>query len=104
YRDAATCEGVSKVQGGEARGVGGDFLWRAGGDDLAAAGAALWTEVDDVVRVQHHVEVVLDDDDRVAAIGEALEDGQQVAYVFEGQTRRRLIEDVERAAGGPARK
>ena len=40
-------------------------------------------EVDDVVRVQHDVDVVLDDDDGVAAIGEALQHGEQVAHVLE---------------------
>ena len=36
------------------------------GDQLTAAIAALQTQIDDVVCVEHHVRVVLDNDDRVA--------------------------------------
>src|SRR5581483_5609753 len=51
----------------------GDLLGRADGDDLAARLAALRAEVDDPVRLLDHVEVVLDDDHRVAAVDEALQ-------------------------------
>ena len=81
----------------------GDLLRRALGDDVAAAVAALGAEVDDVVGVEHDVEVVLDDDDRVAAVDEALQHGEQVAHVLEAEAGGRLVEDVERAAGGAAR-
>src|SRR5687767_14130961 len=45
---------------------GRDLLRRAGDEDFAAALAALRTQVDDPVCRLDHVEVVLDDDDRVA--------------------------------------
>ena len=46
----------------------GDLLRGALGDHPAAAGAALGTHVDDPVRGLDDVEVVLDDDDRVALV------------------------------------
>ena len=50
-----------------------------------------------------HVEIVLDDDDRVALIDQLAEHVEQPAHVFEVQAGRRLVEDVERAAGAAAR-
>ena len=78
----------------------GDVLGRALGDDLTAAEATLGPDVDDPVGVLDDVEVVLDDDDRVALVDEALEDVEQLADVLEVQTRRRLVEDVDGASGG----
>src|SRR5690606_26118537 len=64
----------------------------------AAAGSALGAQVDDPVGRLDHVEVVLDDDDRVALLDEAVQDLEQLAHVFEVQTRRRLVEHVDAAA------
>ena len=75
-------------------------LGRALGDDQAAARAALGAHVDDPVGVLDDVEVVLDDDDRVALVDQALEDVEQLADVLEVQAGRRLVEDVDGAAGG----
>ena len=72
-------------------------------DDLAAFVAAERAEVDDVVGVLHDVEVVLDDDDGVAGVDETVEDAKQGVGVLEREAGRRLVEDVERAAGGATR-
>ena len=104
--DAAAGVGLAEVDGGEAGWVGSDLLRRAFGDDLAAAIAAERAEVDDVVGVEHDVEVVLDDDDGVAAVGEALEDGEQVAHVLEARGRswaRRGCRGCGRSSAGRAR-
>ena len=45
---------------------------------------------------------MLDDDHRVADAHQELQHVQQAARVFEMQPRRRLVQDVERAAGAPA--
>ena len=74
-----------------------DRFWRALGDHLAAAGAALGPHVDDPVGGLDDVEVVLDDDDRVAGVDDALQDAEQLADVFEVQAGRRLVEDIDRA-------
>ncbi len=51
------------------------------------------------VGVADHVQVVLDDDDRVAQIGEAVQHFEQLAHVVEVQAGGGLVEQVERAAG-----
>ena len=79
----------------------GDLLGRALGDDQAAAVAALGAHVDDPVGVLDDVEVVLDDDDGVALVDQPLQHLEQLADVLEVQTGRRLVEDVDGAAGGP---
>ena len=79
-------------------GVGGHLLRGAGGHHLPAAPAALGTQVDDPVRVGDDIEVVLDDDHRVALVDQALEDRQELADVLEVQARRRLVQDVDRPA------
>ena len=79
-----------------------DVIFRRGsaGDDHATLGPALGPEVDDPVGGLDHVEVVLDDDDRVARFDELVEHVEELRDVVEVQARRRLVEDVERAAGG----
>ena len=83
--------------------VARDLLGRALGDDPAAPVAALRTEVDDPVGGLDDVEVVLDDEDRVAAVDQPVEDLEQLLDVGEVEPGRRLVEDVERPAGRPPR-
>ncbi len=52
----------------------GDLFGGAGGGDLAAGGTGFRAEVDDPVGALDDVEVVLDDDEGVALINEALEE------------------------------
>src|SRR4051812_22361101 len=59
---------LAGVRAGRAR----DLLGRAGGDDLTAVLAAFGAHVDDPVGRLDDVEVVLDDDDRVALVDEAV--------------------------------
>src|SRR5690606_15940419 len=77
----------------------GDLLRGAGGDDHAAAGAALGAEVHDPVRGLDHVEVVLDHHHGVAVVGEAVEYGEQLLDVVEVEARGGFVEDVEGIAG-----
>src|SRR5438445_6395272 len=77
-----------------------DLLRRADGDHLAARLAALRPEVDDPVGLLDHVEVVLDHEHRVPGVDEPLQHLEQLLDVGEVQTRGRLVEDVERLAGG----
>ena len=62
--------------------------------------AALGAEVDELVGGLDHVEVVLDHDHRVALLDQAVEDLEQPLDVGEVQAGGRLVEDVERVAGG----
>ena len=69
------------------------------GDDAATAFAAFGAEVEDVVGVADDVEVVLDDDDGVAEVGEAVEDFEELADVVEVEAGGGLVEEIEGAAG-----
>ena len=77
----------------------GDFLGRAGGDDLAARVAPFGPQVDDPVGRLDHVQIVLDHQHRVAQVDQPVEHGQQLLDVVEVQAGGRLVEDVERVAG-----
>jgi hypothetical protein len=54
-----------------------------------------------VVGRPDHVEIVLDDDDGVASLYQAMQDAQELLDVGEVEARRRLVEDVECLAGRP---
>ena len=70
---------------------------RARGDDLTAGGPALGTYIYNVIGDLHDIEVMLDDDDRIAAVDEFVQHLQQQADILEMESRRGLVEDVERA-------
>src|SRR5256714_8589451 len=96
-------EDLPQVAAGERPAHLRDLLGRALGDPLAAGLPALGTEVDDVVRGLHDVQVVLDHDDGVPGVDEAMEDLEQLLDVGEVQPRRRLVQDVQGAARRAAR-
>ena len=49
-----------------------DLLWRAGGDDLAAASTAFGAKIDHPIGTLDNIQVMFDDDNRVAVINEPL--------------------------------
>src|ERR1700686_202089 len=77
----------------------GNLLGRALRYDAAAAFATFGAEVDDPVGLLDYVKVVLDDQDGVAEVGEAVQDVEKFFYVVEVQAGGWLVQDVERAAG-----
>ena len=60
--------------------------------------SALWPKVDQPVSAADHVHVVLDDDDRVAEIGEPMQHVQELLHVVKVQSGRRFVEQVERTS------
>jgi len=83
----------------------GDFFWGAGDDDLPACRASFWAKVDHPVGRFDDVQIVFDDEHRVALVDEPVEHGQKLADVVGVEARGWLVEDVERRlAGGPARR
>ncbi|MPL73132.1 hypothetical protein SDC9_18925 [bioreactor metagenome] len=80
-----------------------DLLGGAGRNDPAAAIAALRADVDDPVGGLDDVEVVLDHHYGIALVDQLVQHLEELAHILEMQPRRRLVEDVERAAGGAAR-
>ncbi len=79
-------------------GYGCDLFGGSVGDDVTSAFTAFRAEVEDVVGVADDVEVVLDDDDGVAEVGEAVEDLEELADVVEVEAGGGLVEQVERAS------
>ena len=84
--------------------VSGDLLGCTRGHHVTAGLAAFGSEVDEVVGRLDDVEIVLDDEQRVALLEQLAERGQQLGDVVEVQPRRRLVEDVQQPlAAGRAR-
>ena len=78
---------------------GHDIARGPGADDLPAGLAALGPEVDDPVGGADHVEVVLDDDERVSGGDQPPERPEQLRDVVEVQAGGRLVEEEERPPG-----
>ncbi len=81
---------------------GHHLLRRALGDDAPAAGATFGAEVDHPVGLGDHVQVVLDDDDAVAGVDQAVQHANKLLDVGHVQPHGRLFEDVERVRRTPA--
>ena len=69
-------------------------------DDAPAALAALGPQIDDPIGGADHVEIVLDDEQRVPGIDEPSKRAQQFRDIVEMQAGRRLIEQEQGAAAG----
>ena len=67
------------------------------GDDLSPVLAGAGAQIDQVVGGVHRALVVLDDDDRVAEVAQALERADQLLVVALVEADRRLVEDVHDA-------
>lgn len=76
----------------------GHLFRRTLGEHLTTATSTFRSHVDDIVGQLDHVEVVLDDDHRVATADEFFQDRHEYADILEVQTRCWLVEDVERLA------
>ncbi len=77
-----------------------DVFRRAPGHDLAAAVTAFGAEVDHPVGGLDDFEIVLDHHNRVALVDQFVQHLQELRHVVEMQAGGRLVQDVERAAGG----
>ena len=71
---------------------GGDDLGWAFGDDFAAVRAGVGTDFNQPVGGFEDVEVVLDDDDAVAAIDEGLQDTEEAFDVVAVEAGRGLVQ------------
>jgi hypothetical protein len=72
-----------------------DLFGSAGGDEFPSPVAAFRAEVDDVIRLENHVQIVLDQDHRVAPVDEELNHFHQLVNIGEMESGCRLIENVE---------
>ena len=71
-------------------------------NNSATATTTLGTQVDHVVGGLNHVQVVLDDHNRVALVDKFVQHVEQLVGVLEVQAGRRFVEDVECAPCAPA--
>lgn len=55
-------------------------------------------EIDDIVRDLDDIKIVLDDEHGIARVDQPLQYLDQLVHVRHVQARRRLVEDIERAA------
>ena len=84
------------------RGIGGgQFGWCGIGNNLAAIGTGTRPHLNHPVRTSDDKGGVLDDDDGLAGIGKLVQFRSQQLHVRRVQTRRRLIQQVDRMT--PAR-
>ena len=78
---------TAKLLGEEAAGPAfggfGDLLGRALRDYAPAAIAALRSKIEDPISCLDDVEIMFDDDDGIAVIGEFMQDFEQAANIFE---------------------
>ncbi len=73
----------------------GDLFRSSFGDNLASGLAAFRTEIDNPVGRFDDIEIVLNDDERIAGIHKFVEDRQQLLDVVEVQACRRFIQNIE---------
>src|SRR5690554_391807 len=71
-----------------------ELFERSHGDDLTAVAPRARAEIYKQIGVLHGVAVMLDDDDRIALVAQALQRLEQPAVVPRMQANRRLIEHI----------
>ena len=67
--------------------------------DASSVVAGIRSQVYDPIRRPYHIQVVLDDDDRMPRIDQPLEDFEQNPDIIKVQAGRRLVEEEQRRAG-----
>ncbi len=72
-----------------------DVLGSAAGNQFPAFVASLGTQVNDVVGSLDHVKVMLDDDNRMAVIDQAVQTPKQPIDVGKVQAGGRFVQDVQ---------
>ena len=72
-----------------------NFLWRAFGNHFAAAQTALWTHINNMIGAFYDVEIVFDNNHRVAALDQLVENMQLFFDVGAMQTGGRFIQYIQ---------
>ena len=77
-------------------GVVGNLVWSTLGYYPTTLFATFGAKVDNVVGNLYNIEIMLDNNHRIAPIHQLIENANQTAYILEMEARSRLVEDVER--------
>lgn len=88
----------SQIGGGEGFWMAGNLFWCARGDDLPAIKPAAGAHVDEVIGSGNQIEVVFDDDHRIAELDELIEDLEELDDIVRVQADGRFVEEIKRAA------
>ena len=70
------------------------------GNNRSSLVATLRTEIDHPICGPNHVQIVLDDNDSIAIIDQAVEHIQQTLDIGKMQAGGRLVQNVDRISGG----
>src|SRR5699024_2524530 len=73
----------------------GNLFGRAGTNNLSAGKAASMNNVNNMISTYNVIQVVFDDDDRMAAVDQLFERIQQLGDILEMQSGSGLIEEIE---------
>ena len=95
FSPCAVREDFGQRLAGEGRRALGHLFRRAGRDNVTARIASFRSQIDDPVGRLDHVQVVLDDQYRVAAIHKIVEHFQQQLNVREVKSGRRFVEQIQ---------
>ena len=72
-------------------------LWRTSNDEFSTGVTAFWPQVNDVVSLADHLQVVFHHHDGIPLVHQRLQDMQELLDVRQVQTGGRFVKEVERA-------
>tara|TARA_B100001146_G_scaffold61957_1_gene54722 strand:+ start:229 stop:519 length:291 start_codon:yes stop_codon:yes gene_type:complete len=84
--------------------MGGYYFRRTGDHQPTAAMTSFGAKVNNPVCRFDYVEIMFDDNDRVALISQPVKHAEQLSYIMKVQAGGRFVQHVKRAAGVSLRK
>ena len=81
-----------------AGGMLGNILWSAANHNLTSLIATLRTEINNPVSTTNHIEIMLNNEDRISLIYKALHHIHQLMYVIEAESCGGLINEIDPGA------
>ena len=73
-----------------------DLLRRSPGNHRAALVTAFRPDINQIIRRLNHIQVMFNDNDRIAAVRQSAQNLDQLMDIGKMQSRRRLIQNVDR--------
>ena len=71
-----------------------NLFWGAAGDDLATPVTTFRTQVDNIIHRLDNIKIMLDDNNSIAVINQAVKDIQQHFYIFKMKPRCGLVQKI----------
>ena len=79
------------------------FLRRASNNDAAAVVSTFRSQIDYPIGGLDNIHIVLNYDDRIPRVDQAMQNVQKFFHIVKMQSGGRLIQNIERISGHPAR-